>query len=49
MKSPERKREEAQARQAAYDALSPLEKLERIGARPGESRRERARIEAVSK
>lgn len=39
-----RHREEAEARQAVYDSLTREEKLERIEARPGESRRERERI-----
>jgi hypothetical protein len=47
MKSQDQKREQAQTRQAAYDALTPAQKLERLdkafGAGNG-AKRERARI-----
>lgn len=38
------KREQAEARQKLYDALSTEEKLARLDQRPGESKRERARL-----
>lgn len=44
MKTQEQKRVEAEARQAVYDALTPLVKLDIAATRPGESRRERDRI-----
>lgn len=40
----ERKRTSAQERQAEYAALTTEEKLARIATRPGESKRERARL-----
>ena len=43
-KTVEQKREEAQERQAAYDKLSPEDRLARIETRPGESKRERAKL-----
>lgn len=39
-------RDEAEARQIAHDLRSPEEQLKLIDARPGFSRRERARLEA---
>jgi hypothetical protein len=47
VKTKEQKRIEAEARQVAYDALTPLAKLARLDARRGASGRERARIEAA--
>lgn len=38
------KKEQAEARQKIYDALSDEEKLARLDTRPGNSARERARI-----
>lgn len=40
-----RRREGAAGRQEAYDKLTTQQKLARLDARPGESRRERARLE----
>lgn len=39
------KREAAEARQKQYDALSTEQKLARLDARPGQAKRERARLE----
>lgn len=44
MKSKEQKRAEADARQEAHDELVVFDKLAKLGARPGESKRERARL-----
>lgn len=38
---------QAQDRQAKYDALTPEQKLEALTKRPGESLRERARLEPL--
>lgn len=38
------KREHAEARQREYDALTTEQKLARLDSRPGESKRERARL-----
>lgn len=40
----QRRRDEADTRDEAYRKLTREEKLERLDARPGESRRERERI-----
>ena len=42
-----RKQQEAEARQKAYGNLSLKEKLGRLSSRPGECKRERARIEKL--
>lgn len=44
----QQRREDAEARTAEYQALTPEEKLARLEQRPGDSRRERARIAAQS-
>lgn len=44
MKTKDVKRAEAEQRQAAHDALSAFDKLAKLAMRPGESKRERARI-----
>lgn len=49
MKSQRQKREEAKARQTAYDKLSLKAKLALIETRPGESKREKNRILAKIK
>lgn len=36
----ERKQEEARERQARYDRMTPLQKMEQIHRRPGESKKE---------
>jgi hypothetical protein len=41
------KRAEAIERQAAWDAMSPTEKLKELSYRPGESRKQVARIRAA--
>lgn len=38
------KREAAEARQKRYDALSTKQKLENLDSRPGNAKRERARL-----
>lgn len=38
------RREQAEKRQAVYDSLTTEEKLARLDQRPGESKRERARL-----
>lgn len=43
----ERKRNEAEARNSVYRSLSVEDTLNRIALRPGESKRERARIEGA--
>lgn len=43
-KTKDARRTQAEQRQAAYDSLSEEEKLARLDQRPGESRRERARL-----
>jgi len=40
----ERKQEEAVGRQVIYDSLSPIEKVERIKTRRGESKKEMNRL-----
>ena len=40
----ERLRQEAEERQAAYDALTPQEKMSKLRERPGNSLRERERL-----
>ena len=43
----ESRQRDAERRQAEHDALSGYEKLARIAERPGESKREKARLLAV--
>lgn len=47
MKSMEQKRAEAVERQAEHDGLTTMQKLGKLTGRPGESKRERARILAA--
>lgn len=42
------KRERAEARQAEYNSLSKEEKLARLAERPGQSKKERARLRRTS-
>lgn len=44
MKSKELKRAEAEARQAAHNALTPAQRYEKTAYRPGASSRERVRL-----
>jgi len=44
MKTKDEKRADAAERQAAHDSLTTVQKLGKIAERPGESKRERARI-----
>lgn len=46
-KSIEQKRQEAEERREDYDTLKPEDQLARIEGRPGESKRERAKLLAL--
>lgn len=42
-----KKRDDATVRQAAWDTLTPAQKLKALDTRPGASKRERAKIKAA--